>query len=987
MRELKRQFVSALLAILTVAGIVAAVLNFQQNKRYQLPDDGVIWTDNSKGQVEAQYVEPDSPAEHAGIRKGDVLRAIEKLPIKTAADVMPVLVRVQSWKEAVYEFARDGKTAQAKIIVGEHVTDPMIFFQYLVGAVYLAIGLFVYLRRGLAPKATQFYVLCLLSFVFSCFHYTGKLNNFDKIMYWGNVTAGLFAPTVFLHFALTFPEAPGWLKGRGRTRWLYSPATLLLAIHVGFGFGWLRVANPLPEVIWLLDRLWLVFLATTYVLGATVLWRNHKRAEDPMVRAQLTWLRNGAIIAVVPFAVMYALPFAFGIMPAAWMKVSVVAMILLPLTWAYAVLRYRLMDVDIIFQQGSVYTLATLAVLGCISGLVLSLITPKELNGPALVALVLIATFVFQPIRAWIQEQMNRYVFYKESYDYRRTLVEFARELASQTNLDTMLDSVAERLRYTLSIDKVAFFLLDESETRFRLHMATAQRDNVLPLDLSFLPLHPAKPYLFFERTRFALDVLTEEWPQSVRHSIADLGLTYYLPCNVRGRTIAYLGASRTRTGDFLTSDDIELLQTLAGSVGIAIENAQLYRSLERKVEEYERLKDYSENIVESINVGILAADLEDRIESWNPQIERFTGVPRDAAIGRRLTELFPEELVEQFHGALDGSNGNASAVYNIYKFPLKQGDRESILNVAIAPLVSKDGAQIGRLIILDDVTDRAVLEQRLVQADKLSSIGLLAAGVAHEVNTPLAVISTYAQMLTKQINGDDPKSRLLEKINKQTFRASEIVNSLLSFSRTSTTDFVDIDVNKLVRETLTLIEHQLEKAQIGVETSLAEGLPPVKGNGGKLQQVLLNLFLNARDAMPSGGQLRISSWTEEGLVRCQVSDTGTGIAAEHVGRIYDPFFTTKAPKKGTGLGLSVTYGIVREHGGEIEVSSRVGLGTDFVINLPASRKKSAPLPESGSALETMTGFPLGPVPSGGVKSAPVHIRSLGTPAGAATGD
>ena len=303
-----------------------------------------------------------------------------------------------------------------------------------------------------------------------------------------------------------------------------------------------------------------------------------------------------------------------------------------------------------------------------------------------------------------------------------------------------------------------------------------------------------------------------------MRRTIAELDLTYYLRCTVRGRTIAYLGVSRTADGNYLSSVDVELLVTLAGYVGIAIENASLYRSLQRKVEEYERLKEFSENIVESINVGILAADLEDRVESWNTQIESLSGVPRERALGQPLSEIFPAELVEQFD-RVRGETG----IHHIYKFVLKPAAarrsrqnghgngnavplparfREATLNIAIAPLVSKDQEQIGRLIIFDDVTDRAELEQRLVQADKLSSIGLLAAGVAHEVNTPLAVISTYAQMLAKQVADDSQKSLILDKIAKQTFRASEIVNSLLNFSRTSTTSFGDVNLNRVVQET-----------------------------------------------------------------------------------------------------------------------------------------------------------------------------------------
>jgi hypothetical protein len=474
-------------------------------------------------------------------------------------------------------------------------------------------------------------------------------------------------------------------------------------------------------------------------------------------------------------------------------------------------------------------------------------------------------------------------------------------------------------------------------------------------VDLSFLNWDLPQPYIFFERTRHQLDAVSRSWPASVRAAIADLDLTYYLPCTVRGRTIAYLGVSRTEDGDFLSTVDVELLATISGYVGIAIENATLYRSLQRKMEEYERLKEFSENIVESINVGILAADLDDRVESWNTQIEKLTGIPRQSAVGRKLAELFPADLSDQFD-RVRGQTG----IHHIYKFllhptslsALPSRDREGVvaingngsqnganstLNVAIAPLVSKDFEQIGRLIIFDDVTDRAELEQRLVQADKLSSIGLLAAGVAHEVNTPLAVISTYAQMLAKQVANDDQKSILLDKIAKQTFRASEIVNSLLNFSRTSTTLFGDVDLNKVVRETMSLLEHQILKVGVEVKLDLAGGLPPVHGNAGKLQQVFLNLFLNARDAMDGGGVLSVRTWAEESGARVDVSDTGHGISPEHIQRIYDPFFTTKGSRKGTGMGLAVTYGIVQEHKGSIEVSSRQG-GTRFHLRLPWSR-------------------------------------------------
>jgi two-component system NtrC family sensor kinase len=948
LKELKDQLISALLVILTVAAVICAVINFQQQRRFHLPDDGVTWVDRG-GKVVAAHIAPGSSAMRAGIRTGDRLLTIAGREIKTSTDATEIITRIGLWGQAEYEIERGGVTVPVKsVVIGEALPDSTIYYQYLVGLAYLAIGLFVYLRRGNAPKALHFYVLCLTSFVLSCFHYTGKLNNFDQVIYFGNVLASLLAPTIFLHFCLTFPDSPKWLRPRAALPLLYVPALAIFAVYVGFSWGSIRASAPMIEVLWTLDRTSMLYLSGVYLLGGLILWNQYRASDDPIVRRQLMWLRNGALLGILPFMLVYVVPYVFGMVPSHTMKLAVLSLALIPLTWAYAILRYRLMDVDIIFQQGYAYTLATLAVLGIFYGIIFTLLKPADVNPAAMVGLILMATFVFQPIRRWMQEQLDRYVFYKDQYDYRRTLIEFARELGSETDIDQMLQSVADRLIRTLSIQHVAFFVVDEHESGFQLRLATRPPRADIRLDTSFLSSRPEKPYLFFERTRHLLDAVSSQWPESVRRTIAELDLTYYVPCSVRGRTIAYLGVSRTDKGDFISSDDVELLVTLSGYVGIAVENARLYRSLQRKVEEYERLKEFSENIVESINVGILAADLEDRVESWNTQIERLTGISREDALGRRLSDLFPSDLYEQFKQAR-GETG----VHNIYKFVLRpqldgvengyaaRPARETVLNLAIAPLVSKEYQQIGRLIIFDDITDRAELESRLVQADKLSSIGLLAAGVAHEVNTPLAVISTYAQMLAKQVSGDEQKSKLLEKIAKQTFRASEIVNSLLNFSRTSSTDFADVDLNRVIRETLSLIEHQLQKA--GVEPRLLLGdLPPIKANAGKMQQVFLNLFLNARDAMPQGGLLAVSTKAEHDAVRIEVADSGVGIAPDHMGRIYDPFFTTKAPKKGTGLGLSVTYGIVREHGGTIEVESQVGQGTRFVIELPLERVPEA---------------------------------------------
>ncbi len=230
---------------------------------------------------------------------------------------------------------------------------------------------------------------------------------------------------------------------------------------------------------------------------------------------------------LAPFTCLYVLPYIFGAVPNHLMSLSVLSMGLIPLTWAYAITRYRLMDVDIIFQQGYVYTLATLAVIGAFYALIFLIFNTSTITPPAFVVLISFATFVFQPIRRWLQELLDRWVFYRDRYDARLTLIEFARELSSETDQDVLLSKVSDRLLRTLSIQQIAFFLYDEATGKFRLHSSSqkARRAALLtnsPLDLQFLEdarTSPEdKPYLFFERTRHLRDIVSQSWtPVSAR--------------------------------------------------------------------------------------------------------------------------------------------------------------------------------------------------------------------------------------------------------------------------------------------------------------------------------------------------------------------------------------------------------------------------------------------------------------------------------------
>jgi hypothetical protein len=412
-------------------------------------------------------------------------------------------------------------------------------------------------------------------------------------------------------------------------------------------------------------------------------------------------------------------------------------------------------------------------------------------------------------------------------------------------------------------------------------------------------------------------------------------GLAWLFPCRVNGELVAALGVGRKDGLDPLNSEEVDTLKTLAAQAATAIMNGRLYQRLAEKAEELRGLKDYNENILESLDSGIVVLDLDSRVVRWNRAMEGLYGRARAEVLGQPLDAVFPEAFLEALRGSL--VLGGHDQIASVYKLHLPAADgRSLIVNLAVAPFQAAPGERCGTILILDDITARVRLEEQLQHTEKMASVGLLAAGVAHEVNTPLAGISSYTQLLRGQLEEDDPRQSVLEKIEKQSFRAAKIINGLLNFSRSSGTEFEQVDVNKVLADVLALVEHQLDGSRIRVRRELAERVPPVRGNENRIQQVFFNLILNARDAMPSGGWLTLRTHADDETVVVEVSDTGHGIRREHIRRIYDPFFTTKGIGKGTGLGLSVSYGIVQEHGGAIFVESDPGQGTTFQVALPA---------------------------------------------------
>lgn len=968
------RILAVVLAAVTLGACVLAGLNVAAESDFNVPTDGVWWTEVPGGLC-AQQVPSDSPGQRAGIRAGDILQSVDDHPTSRVAAFTRQIFRDGTYGKAVYSIARPATRCQLEptstkfpVQVYLELTDRSINYGLrLIALVYLCIGLYVLLRRWTAPKSTHFYVFCLASFVLYAFRYTSQFDTLDWIIYWCAIVAAALQPALFLHFAFSFSDSLVETQRRRRGSTLlaflvYVPGVYLVGLQVVAILRWAATETLKHR----LDKIALAYMAICYVCAAAIFFFRARSSEFPLQRQQLKWLTRGTLLAVVPFTLLYIIPFLLDIaVPSLFANLVRLSLVFLPLTFSWAIVRYRLMDVDLIFKRGVTYTLATAALVGLYFGAVALSAEFVHTRLPnlrvwGLLAAIVATGLIFDPLKRAIQARVDR-IFDQKRFDYRETLIDFGRSLNSQTDLRALVDSIVERLPQTLLVTRVAVFLAAESESEAPRHTAphfeleashglgvlhSNSVDGFRPtLDLSFLDFDSpdANTHLFLENPQQVLRL-----PDSQRLTAGRLDLNYYLPCRVANRTgpgtrtVAVIGLGRTNDGDFLSSEDMEVLESLAGYIGIAIQNAQLYRRLESKINEFEKLKDFNQNIVESINIGIFAVDLEDRIESWNAQMEVLFACPRADALQQPLATILPPEFMTRFN-AIRG-DGSAHGTHNLYKFRLALPTGETrIANISIAPLLTRSYDVVGRIIQIDDITDRIELEAQLTQSEKLSSIGLLAAGVAHEVNTPLAVISSYTQMLSKQLRDDPRLSPVLAKITQQTFRASEIVNGLLNFSRTSGTEFVRIDLNQLVHDSSILLEHQFKTAQIRIESDLSPDLAPVKGNQGKLQQVILNLMLNARDAMHGApdSRIRIRTYTADGNTIVEIADTGAGIDPANLHRIFDPFFTTKTnpqpgQHKGTGLGLAVSYGILQEHGGKISVDSTPNEGTTFRLEIPA---------------------------------------------------
>ncbi|MBE7466514.1 MAG: GAF domain-containing protein [Planctomycetes bacterium] len=512
-------------------------------------------------------------------------------------------------------------------------------------------------------------------------------------------------------------------------------------------------------------------------------------------------------------------------------------------------------------------------------------------------------------------------------------LNEAGRILVESPYLEASLRRIAERVSEHFKVSGAAFFLADAQGERLRLAGAAGRQLHALEGLVGPLDAHGPLGVAYKENRAAAYQPAAAGATEGTKENAAGWaafksGQAVPMP-SARG-PLGVLGIFDDRARGF-TVGEVRRLEAVARLAAAAVERGELGRRLEASETRVRELLD-------TLPALVVSVDEKGRVLTFNAAAEKLSGVPREEMLGRDFFPLLAEEPAEaetrraQFLRVLEVGRAQEDVLMPLYA---RSGEARRVL-WHLEPLRDPGGAISGVVGMGLDVSDRQTLEAQLRQAQKMESVGALAGGMAHDFNNLLGGILGQARLARAQVPPDAPLRGALEKIESAAQRGADLTAKLLAFARKSVLQPRPVDLRVLLHETAELLTASLP-GDIEVRSQIADTLPLVEGDPTQLQQVLLNLAVNARDAMPEGGRMLFAaSFEAPNRVKLEVADSGVGMSEEVKAHLFEPFFTTKEVGKGTGLGLSVVFGIVRSHGGTIEVQSAPGAGTRFIVRLPA---------------------------------------------------
>ena len=914
----KSVLINAMIAILTVGVVLGAFVSFQRKRSSFERIDFTFQRDD--GAITVKSVDKGSGAEQAGLRAGDRIWLIGDAPATEAERLQKTLRRIGSTVPMVIDRPGAGTLAIEYSPPELKVDYPYLILSFI-GFLYLAIGLFT-LFRGETRESRLFYFVTLLSFIVYVYTPAGDIDWSFKLLQSVEDLATIFLPPLTLNFFLLFPRPI--IREKKWIVWMYVPPVLLALWNLNL----MVFSNAIPvmspaSAMRFIQRWQYLDFAIYFTLAVAALAFTYRQAA-PTGKKQIKWIYLGLALGVIPFIGTYVIPYLVsGSVRPAYATLSILPLAFIPLAFAVSILKYKLWDVEVVIKEVLAYSVTF--VFGMIAfstvNLLLSQVIEErsamERNFLAFTSGLLIAG-VLIPVKGKI-ESVIEMILYRESYRHRRTMTDFAQELATFHDVHELIAMVRERLRTTLRVDHMNLFMREGSTLTIYdpehniPRRASAEEFGPIPKEGPVVLTAPRLP-----------DSSELPW------KLLAAGYRYVFPLRNRGELQGLLVLGTRRGEEPLSRDDLHLIGTLTAPVALAIENSRLYGKLRRQLEEIRGLKEYNENIIESSLSAIAVVASDGTVLTANKAFWELVGSDHS---GEPIHDLFPpfEELSASNVGTLTTHFINRQGV-------------EKEVTVTSSPLSAGDVNDGARVLVIGDITDRTRLERELQDKERLASLGLLAAGVAHEVNTPLTGISSYAQLLLAETDEDDPKYRLLKKMEQQTFRASSLVNNLLDLIANRPRCREIVTLPELVTQTVALHEDLLGAKRINVHVAELPQLR-VRGNFHDLQQVLTNILINARDAVSEDGNIWISVAEENERVMIRVRDDGKGIPADIVGRIFDPLVTTKRGQGGTGLGLAISRRIVHSCDGEITVESEPGKGAEFLISLPRAERSVGRMP------------------------------------------
>jgi PAS domain S-box-containing protein len=443
---------------------------------------------------------------------------------------------------------------------------------------------------------------------------------------------------------------------------------------------------------------------------------------------------------------------------------------------------------------------------------------------------------------------------------------------------------------------------------------------------------------------------------QSVKEQMSSLVV---VPLTSKAKVNGTLGVN-SKSKRFFDKSEVEMISTIGNQIGVAVDNAVLYKQQLENAEKLRESEGRYRTLFESALDAIWINDLHGNLVQVNKVAEELLGFSIEELMKNRVKDLLPKEslplAVKIGKALLAGEE-----IEQPYEQYITKKDGTPVYVKMTTTLIKENGKPMFFMHIGRDVTREKELQQelqtayqqlsesheqlklsqqQLIHAEKLTSLGQLAASIAHEVNNPLAGVLLYTQLMEKKIGKKEmPEEKALDYLSKMEFelqRSTRLIRNLMDFAKQTPLEFHEVNLNSVIEKSLDLIAHSAKTQHIEVIKELDPELPPLMGDSHQLHQVFTNLILNAVQVMPEGGKLTLRTLvTRDNEIKAEVTDTGYGIPSENMGKLFTPFFTTKSEVKGVGLGLAVSYGIIKNHKGRIEVDSEVDKGTTFIVYLP----------------------------------------------------